>query len=377
MKKTIVLTMILFIFGIGVFSFVRDRSLDVYPGFGSGFITSKTEFNGNIIFTLEEIFTDAYDGLRVKISGRGFHGKLDDPYPLICVDEEGNPLWKGFGFDIQFDGEKMLLDVGKGMSPKVCDQVNPPRAKRFSYVFDVDQENFTFEVRSDGRVDIYEIELEEEMITVVPINSSFTEFESMRIVRVPKNIIYASCYRERQKWFYPQDKRCVQFYKDIEEIAIPYELKGDVVDNYYIYSGSDQTIHDIYLKYRNEEGLAMSVSTKDGRWASRNSSHDSPLRVSPVFNPYNPRYEPNRIEIDLKNINLSECNDDESCLLEVAYNTQDALVCKLLSDDARGECYHMMAILKLDEKFCGYNELSAFERSECRYGVANLIRENR
>jgi hypothetical protein len=349
-----IIVTILIILGFGAFSFMDTSPNNLPPTnwYGEGVQTSETEFKGNILFTFEEFFTNAYDGLHIKIEGYGFHEEYNDYSSGVCRDDEGDPLWLGFGFDQQFDGEKMLLEIGKGMSPKVCDEVNPSTAETFTHIFIREVGSFTFEVRSNGRVDTYEIDLQDEVIIVSPITSTFTEFESLKVDRVPEGIIYASCNKVIHKWFYPKDEFCLGFYKHIEAIATPYtKSDGSIAEDFYVYHGDDQDIQDVYLKHENKLGYSLEVSTKDGRWASRNNSHNDPLRVSPVFSPYNPRFDPYKKEISPDNIDTSECSDDK-CLLEVAYNTQDVAVCRLMSGP-RADCFQMIAILTLDDKLCG------------------------
>jgi hypothetical protein len=314
--------------------------------------------------------------LHVRLSANGYHGEEGSHGP--CTDEAGNRLWKGFEFDVSFDGNKMLLNIGKARSPIVCDELIPLTAKKFAYTFDSEVEKVQLEIKSNGRTDVHEISIQEAVIRVIPLSSSFTQFRNDTIERVPQNVVYASCVSKVYEWFYPEDERCTSFYKDIESIATPYTSVGDVVDDYYLYSGPDQNIRDIFHKYSKEWGLDMSVSTKDGTQLFRNDSHpdqyrDEPGRVGPVLDPKNPEFKP--YTVDPKHTKASDCSDDGWCLMEVAYNTQDIEICKLLSGFSLENCYHMMAIITLDDAFC--SQLSRFSVSDaCRNNVVRLLKEN-
>lgn len=293
---------------------------------------------GNEEFSLDfrEAFTDKFDG----------------PHIFIFVSTVGKFPCSAFQNEFHKEGRYIQIKFGSITKQEMC--LMPGGNASFTRDLNIREGKNTLEIISKGKKNIYSINLTDKEIQIISKKTEFSVYYQNSIQRLPKNLLWANCFYNGNSDFDPHDDHCRNFFRLLEQITRPYKIAeaGKTPRNqFYLYDGADQPLLELIHQF-DREHFYITISTWQGK------IFICPTNCTMPGVAYVPNLE---IEyIPEAKMNVSECLTNNylnegtkiQCLMEVAKNSKNELVCEQIPFENRDDCYAKVGIAKLDENLC-------------------------
>lgn len=320
-------------------------------GFVKYFGTTPT-FEGDINFRIHEIFTKEFDG----------------PHLYLSVLTEKIFPCSNYGFEhsvsTNYNTIKVILD--EITEPNIICLTAPGPAS-FSKDLNLNEGTYTLEFHSKDKIDKYAVIVSKVSVLIESIEASFTKTEQTKIDRLPENLLWADCFYDGEWKYNPRDDHCERFFSEIETFAQPYLTaeEGKTPRNqFYLYTGEDQPLINLIQKYDREK-FYVKISTWEGKSFF---CHFNCLKSGRAYVAYVPKVE---IEyLKEPRTDISKCDDNVVCIMEVAFTTKNEKVCEHLSKEDQGQCFGQVGIAKLDESLCVKTGSCFSCQEECYSSIA-------
>ncbi|MAH43289.1 hypothetical protein CL614_06275 [archaeon] len=311
-------------------------------------------FNEEIDFTIKKTFTNDFDGIHLYLG-------VSTKQSFSCSNY-------GITHNINSKNNTIKIVLGEIIKPNICLTSFGPAG--FSEELDLNEGTYVLEFHASNKIDRYYLKNFNKSIIIEPIEKSFSYNDQTQIsYDIVKNLLWTKCFYNSDWKFDPNDGHCEKFFDEIETIAQPYLIaeEGKTPRNqFYLYTGEDQTLIDLMQKH-NREGFYIRISTWEGK------SFICHLNCRPYGVANMPgskiEYLPEPIT------NVSECNDSISCIMTVAFNIKNETICDQIPETNQGQCFGQVGIAKLNESLCEKTD-NCFTCQEDCYSYISIKKSN-
>jgi len=258
--------------------------------------------------------------------------EFDGPHLFLSVITEKEFPCSNFGIEhsMSVDESTVKITFGEIIYTELCLTALGPAS--FSEELNLSKGLYTLEFHNKEKVDKYSLDISTDTVSIKSFESTFTKTEQTTNKRTPKNLLRADCYYNSTWTSDPKDDYCEKFFSEIETFAEPFIVAEEgrkPKNQFYHFDGRDEVLVDLINKY-DRDGHYIKLATSEGK------SFICPFHC---IEPGVAHSLGSKIEyLKEERMDVSICEGNSGCIMEVAFNRKDEKICEQLSEKNHGQC---------------------------------------